>query len=184
VLPEAIIKSLLRQSSSTLVKAAYSRLATPLARLHNAHLNELVLDKLGQRELSDVEGINSFLQEIAVEIGYLPIDWAHARQSPMRRAALIATERYREYCANQSRVLIVAYLSPDNCTLLIDSDTRSPYGFSAGEQQAIDAVAHHRCFKWFGPIMCPSDMRRYRTLPSYAHALATDIFTILAEGVE
>ncbi len=176
-----MIPFLPRRRPSSVV--ATDRLVVPVVLLNNAELKDFVTEQLSQQATWGIEDIDRLHEEIAIRFGYIPIDRTQSSLN-VRTAGLVAVERYREYCTKHGRALIIGYCSANNCTLLIDVDTRSPFGrFSSAEKAAID-MATRQSQKWFGQIMNPGDMRRYRTLPWYAHEMAVRIFAALKRPAE
>lgn len=182
--PEAIIGALLRHNSSSAMVRAARRFVIPLARMRNPELTDRVVTLLRERVLSTVKEIDSFQQEVAVAIGYLPVEFS---TNPTRLAGLRAEWHYDRCCSTDRRVSIVArfhdgFMGQGSATLLINSSTRSPSGgFSAAEQRAMDRLALGYCSSWQGPLLLPDSVRRYRIpLVSEVHGVATRMYSVLA----
>jgi hypothetical protein len=142
----------------------------------------LVVGFLGQRVLGTVKDIEHFQQEIAIAIGYLPVEFS---TEVTRRTGLGVIFDYTKYCSEHNRVLIVVQFHEGTFhqgspTLLIDSYTRFPSGgFSEAEQQAIDNLTLGYCVKHQG-LLFPDRMRRYRTpFVNKTHDVATRIHAAL-----
>jgi hypothetical protein len=153
----------------------------PKADQHH-QLNRALFSRfVAKHPLNDEEDIGRLQRQIAIEFGYVLVDWA---RRAWREIEYTVVDVHKDYCYAHKQALIVLFFNRRSCALQIDADPmQRPMDVCAGgltgaEQDAIDALVREcngRRVWGDSPVL-----RRYEGIPyERAHTAARSAFQII-----